>query len=69
MAKNKKKKGFHILPGKDSQDKTPRLPDDAIDLTSPDSQESDSDLDINELLRKYMPEYRNDAEDPDLEQR
>ncbi len=65
MAKNKKKKGFHILPGKDSQDKTSRLPDDAIDLTSPDSQESDSDLDINELLKKYMPEYQNESDGKD----
>ncbi|MBO6053456.1 MAG: hypothetical protein J6Q17_06935, partial [Clostridia bacterium] len=66
MAKNqKKKKGLNFLSGR--REETPRVPDNSIDLTAADNQESDSDLDINELLRKYMPEYRNDAEDPDSE--
>ena len=34
---------------------------DSIDLSSEDS--SDSELDINELLRKYMPEYSDDNSD------
>lgn len=33
--------------------------DDSIDVTA-EGKDSDSDLDINELLRKYMPEYSED---------
>ena len=40
----------------------PELDEDAIDLTSDDDL-SDSELDINELLRKYMPDYQDTAEE------
>ncbi len=37
---------------------------DSIDVSGAGAEvESDSDLDISELLRKYMPEYSDDAED------
>ena len=38
---------------------------DSIDVSEDGTAESDSDLDINELLRKYMPYYDDDQADTD----
>ncbi len=43
------------------------LDEDAIDVTS-DEGDSDSDLDINALLKKYMPDYQEDDEPADDEE-
>jgi len=62
MAKKKNKHGRLFQSG-DSGERTgggASLPENAIDLTGGSGEESDSDLDINELLRKYMPEYREE---------
>ena len=63
MAKKKNKKGQKNLSG--SSGPTGRdeaYSESAIDLTNQNGDVSDSDLDINELLKKYMPEYQNAPE-------
>ncbi len=64
MAKNKNKKNSLFHSGRDegNEKNGARLTGDSIDLTANPGEESDSDLDINELLRKYMPEYRDERE-------
>ncbi|MCR4904745.1 MAG: hypothetical protein K6A33_01595 [Clostridiales bacterium] len=72
MAKNRKNQGNPekdndaILGGNQAGDRgfdDDFFADTSIDLTSDakDSSDSDSELDINALLRKYMPEYQDDA--------
>ncbi len=64
MAKHKNKKNSLFHSGRDegNEKNGARLTGDSIDLTANPGEESDSDLDINELLRKYMPEYRDERE-------
>ena len=64
MAKHKNKKNSLFHSGRDegNEKNGARLTGDSIDLTANPGEESDSDLDINELLRKYMPEYREERE-------
>ena len=65
MAKNKNKKQS---PGGGND---ARQTDRSIDLTRPAADDSDNDLNIDELLRKYMPEYRDGdkTEEPEGELR
>ncbi len=70
MAKDKKQgrsAGDAQFAGRDDAKKTARSQDIDVSSISLEGQESDSELDIQALLRKYMPEYDNESEEPESE--
>ena len=65
MAKNKNKKGLFGAQSSDERASANKQEEDAImknaiDLTSGADDDSDSELDLNALLKKYMPEYQDE---------
>ena len=70
MAKDKKQKrpvGDIQNTGRDDAKKTARSQDIDVSSGSLEGKESDSELDIQALLRKYMPEYDSEEEEPESE--